>query len=105
MNKQDILSAYVFENNMMRVIGKSIVLKQGQPIWLRLKIEGDKLLLLYSEDGITYTSFDKPQDITILSDEYSKCGCFTGTFIGIFAQDTHTQSKWAEFDWFEYKTL
>jgi len=103
VKKQEILAAYKFEQNMMSVINKPIPLEKGQPLYLRMKVEMDKLHLQYSVDGQSYTIFSEPQDITILSDEYSKCGWFTGTFIGVFAQDTHTQSKWAAFDWFKYE--
>jgi len=103
--KREILAAYAFEHNNMRVIGKPVPLEAGAPVWLRVKICGDKLHLKYSVDGETYQAFGEPQDITVLSDEYSKCGCFTGTFIGLFAQDTHTRSKWADFDWFRYEVL
>ena len=102
VNKQEILAAYMFEQNLMTVIGSPIVLKENQPIWLRMEVQNDKLHLLYSNCGEKFETFGTPQDITILSDEHSKCGWFTGAFIGMFAQDTHTQSKWAEFDWFEY---
>lgn len=105
VSKQEILAAYVFEHNLMTVIGAPVVLKQGQPLWLQMLVKGDKLHLLYSECGDNFITFCEPQDITILSDEHSKCGCFTGTFIGVFAQDTHTQCKWAAFDWFKYEAL
>lgn len=103
-NRREILAAYAFEHNAMRVIGRPVPLETGAPVWLRMKVNGDRLRLLYKTGGEAFRPFGDAQDITVLSDEYSKCGCFTGTFIGIFAQDTHTQSKWAEFDWFRYET-
>ena len=105
IKQQEILAAYAFEHNAMRMIGKPLAIKAGAPLWLRMTVEVDKLHLLYSTDGEAYQTFGDPQDITVLSDEHSKCGCFTGTFIGVFAQDTHTQSKWADFDWFRYDVL
>ena len=105
VKKQEILAAYAFVNKTMHVLAEPIPLKSGAPLWLRMRVDNDKLHLLYSADGETYLPFGNAQDITVLSDEHSKCGCFTGTFIGIFAQDTHTQSKWASFDWFRYDVL
>ena len=43
-------------------------------------------------------SFDAAQ----LSDEYSREGSFTGTFIGMCAQDLSGTRKPADFDYFEY---
>ena len=40
-------------------------------------------------------------DATILSDEYANG--FTGTFIGLTAQDLYKKSKWADFTYFELK--
>ena len=30
---------------------------------------------------------------------------FTGSMVGMFAQDIFTKSKWARFDWFEYVVI
>ncbi len=100
---KEILAAYAFERNEMRMIGQPLPLETGAPVWLRLKIDGGALTLQYSLDGKDYRRFGEAQDLTVLSDEYSRCGCFTGTFVGMFAQDTHTKSKWAQFDWFQYE--
>jgi len=100
----EILTAYMFEQNMMTMVGNPAILKKGGKLWLRMKVINDKLHMMYSLNGNEFMNFGEPQDITILSDEYSKCGWFTGAFVGVFAQDTHTQSKWADFDWFKYET-
>lgn len=105
VKKQEVLAAYAFEHNEMRVIGEQIPVEKGAAVWLRMKVEGGNLLMLYSLDGENYRLFGEKQDLTVLSDEYSRCGCFTGTFVGVFAQDTHTKSKWARFDWFQYEDL
>lgn len=104
VQKREILSAYAFIGGEMRDLNVSIPVPADIPIYLRAEINVEKLNFYYSLDGKTYLPLGPELDMTVLSDEASTCGRFTGSFVGMFAQDTHTKSKWAEFDWFRYET-
>lgn len=100
---QAILSGYAFIHKQMEEFGVAVPVPMEAPVWLRAGMDNGVLQFQYSLDGAQYQPLGPPQDMTWLSDEGSECGCFTGTFVGMFAQDTHTKSKWAEFDWFRYE--
>ncbi len=87
----------------MSDLGVSVPVPAGAPVWLRAEISFGELVFRYSLDGKAYHPLGPVLDMTALSDEASSCGVFTGSFVGMFAQDTHTKSKWAEFDWFRYE--
>ncbi|MFA9381783.1 MAG: family 43 glycosylhydrolase, partial [Acetanaerobacterium sp.] len=103
INNQEILSAYSFIGGQMSDLGVSIPVPTGAPVWLCAEVNVSELAFQYSLDGETYLPLGPALDMTMLSDEASNCGVFTGSFVGMFAQDTHTKSKWAEFDWFRYE--
>lgn len=103
--KQQILSVYGFIGGMMNSYDVSVPVPEDAPVWLRAVINVGELVFYYSLDGTTYHTLGPVLDMTALSDEASTCGIFTGTFVGMFAQDTHTKCKWAEFDWFKYEVL
>jgi xylan 1,4-beta-xylosidase len=104
VHKREILSAYAFIGGKTRDLRVSIPVPSDIPVYLRAEINLDKLNFCYSLNGATYLPIGPELDMTALSDEASTCGKFTGSFVGMFAQDTHTKSKWAEFDWFRYET-
>jgi xylan 1,4-beta-xylosidase len=63
--------------------------------------EGNPLALNPSEDGWSFLA--SRLDTSELSDEYSKFGEFTGTFIGLACVDTKDRRSFADFDWFDYR--
>ncbi len=87
---------YVSANDAFAVVEKDA------PVYLRAQICTDRLQFLYSTDGKTYHKLGPVLDMTNLSDEACAFGEFTGTFVGIYAQDSHTREKFADFDFFEY---
>ena len=82
-----------------------VIIPAGKPVWLRAEIDHKTLRFLYSLDGRTYEKIGPELSMLNLSDEGGRYGRFTGTYIGLFAQDTWSKSKWAYFDWFEYKAF
>jgi len=83
--------------------GKAIaVVEKDAPIYLRAEIMTDKLQFSFSMDGENYEKLGPIFDMTTLSDEAVDFGEFTGTFVGMFAQDAHLRNKYADFDFFEY---
>lgn len=105
VHKQEILSVYAFIGGKMSSFNVSVPVPADLPVWLRAVINVGELIFRYSLDGITYHTLGPVLDMTALSDEASTCGVFTGSFVGMFAQDTHTKSRWVEFDWFRYEVL
>lgn len=72
------------------------------PLHLRLLIEGRKTWFEWSTDGSEYRSIGEITDTSEFSDEYSKHGEFTGTFVGIFCVDSMLHQKSADFTSFTY---
>ena len=78
------------------------VVERDATVYLRAEVMTEKLQFSYSTDGMTFQKLGPVIDMTTLSDEAVDFGEFTGTFVGIYAQDSHTREKYADFDYFEY---
>lgn len=72
-------------------------------LYLRAKVDYDKLQFYYSKDETNWEAIGPILDASILSDEHAKGWGFTGAFVGICCQDLSGECKHADFDWFEYK--
>lgn len=105
VNNQEVLGTYAFIGSQMLHMEATTPVPAGAPVWLKATIATHTLQFSYSLDGKTFQPLGKEEDITVLSDEASKNGVFTGTFVGMFAQDTHTKSNWAAFDCFRYEPV
>lgn len=75
------------------------------PIYFRLNIEDRKTYFEWSYDGKQYTRIGAEFDTSKFSDEYCKYGEFTGAFVGLTCADRMLHTHYADFDFFEYKTL
>ena len=80
-----------------------VPLREQGPVWLRFTVEGRDTRFYYSFDGETYFPVGPSLDTSLLSDEYSDYGEFTGTFAGITCADRLLHEKSADFDFFELK--
>lgn len=69
-------------------------------VYLKAKVEYEKLWFYYSKDGEAWLRAGELLDASRLSDE--ACGGFTGAFVGLCCQDMTGQKKHADFDYFEY---
>ena len=100
---QNIIAVNGYENGKYVDGGNAhAIVEKDATVYLRAEIMTERLQFSYSTDGNTFHKLGPVLDMTVLSDEASNFGEFTGTFVGIFAQDTHTRSKYADFDYFEY---
>ena len=97
------LKVYAFLHKRMQIFEASACVPSNAAVYLRANIRNADLLFEYSTDAAVYHQIGPVLDMSMLSDEASRCGCFTGAFVGMFAQDTHTMQKWADFDWFRYE--
>lgn len=95
-----------FVNAIYTDCGSSEISVSGEsPVWLRAEIESGDLQFSYSLHGENYLKLGSALDLSVLSDEASSFGKFTGAFAGIFAQDAYLRDTWAEFDYFEEENL
>lgn len=99
------LSTASFIDRQLEVSDQVIPVAADSLVWLRAVIDTRSLQFQYSLDGEQYQDFGEHYNILNLSDEQSPLGSFTGTFVGMFAQDSDQKKKWADFDFFEYETL
>ncbi len=81
--------------------GEGIPLEDRERVYLRATFHGAILRFSYSYDSESWIDVAPDLDATILSDEY--CGGFTGTFVGLCAQDLSGRRLIADFDWFLYR--
>jgi len=70
-------------------------------IFLKATFDNEQLQFAYALKEGEWINVGPALDATKLSDDYGGLG-FTGTFIGLCAQDLSGQHKYADFDWFEY---
>jgi xylan 1,4-beta-xylosidase len=76
-------------------------------IYLKVNIDYDALQFYYSPDGQDWLAIGPVLAASRLSDEYcaSANGSFTGSFIGMCAQDLSGRRLVADFDYFDYREL
>lgn len=71
-------------------------------VYLRVRVNKDKLLFYFSTDKKTWTAIGGAQDFYNLSDERAQG--FTGPMVGLYCQDLLYGKEWADFDYFS-KTM
>lgn len=81
----------------------AVVSAEGwQHCYLKVKIDYERVQFLCSPDGSDWHTVGHVLDLGQLSDEYEGKLGFTGTFIGLCAQDLSGTMKHADFDYFKY---
>ncbi|MFA9557069.1 glycoside hydrolase family 43 protein [Evansella sp. AB-rgal1] len=85
------------------LLDEDIPLPDNSICYLRAIIDRQWLQLSYSLDGTNWMEIGSEIDISHLSDEDAEYIRFTGTFVGICAQDLSGQRKHADFDYFRYE--
>jgi len=74
-------------------------------IYLRLNISGKITGFEWSGNGVDYYPIGKRYETTLFSDEYSRYGEFTGTFVGLACVDSMYRRQEASFEFFDYNAL
>lgn len=75
-------------------------------IYLKVTVDHDKLQFYYSiRDEAVYEKIGPVLDASVLSDEACNEGWFTGAMVGLCCQDLTGFRTYADFDYFEYKTV
>jgi xylan 1,4-beta-xylosidase len=83
----------------------AVPLPSGQPVTLRVEVDEERLRFGYRVGKGPITWLPQQFDASALSDEASAPGQpnFTGTFVGMAAQDISGTALPADFDYFEYE--
>jgi xylan 1,4-beta-xylosidase len=86
------------ENGMKRDCLGEGVRVGDEPIHLRIVIQDNEIRLFWCQDGKAFAPIGSTFETSRFSDEYSRFGEFTGTFIGIGCEDRMLKKKCAYFD-------
>jgi xylan 1,4-beta-xylosidase len=86
--------------------GKEIQIPEDvEAVYLRVDVRTHTYQYSYSFDGEVWHGIPVTFESYKLSDDYIKGGgFFTGAFVGMHVRDTSGQNKYADFDYFVYKT-
>jgi len=79
-----------------------IPLGRANRVFLRARVDFERLTFLYSFDGKTWLRACDDLDQSILSDDYGRNRSFTGAFVGLTCQDLTGHKLHADFEFFEY---
>jgi len=74
-------------------------------VYLRAEIDGEALQFSAAPDGAQWQNIGPVLDASKLSDDYGSTLRFTGSLIGLCAQDLNGTRTTADFDYFELKNL
>lgn len=77
----------------------------GEIIGLRLTVDGHRVQFCWSADNQHWHTIGKAYKTTLFSDEHSRFGEFTGTFVGIACVDSLLHRQQAHFNRLEYRAF
>ena len=81
---------------------REISVEGWERVYLKLQFQRQTYRFGYSPDGVTWSWLEPKFESYKLSDDYCGGLAFTGTFIGLCAQDLSGTHLHADFDFFEY---
>lgn len=87
------------------LLSEDIPLQKCAPIKLKAVIQENLVQFCYSEKEDEWKKAGNSIDISHLADEGDRVIRFTGTLVGLCAQDLAGQRKHADFDYFNYQQL
>lgn len=93
------------ENGEKYELGDTRTAVTDAPVYLKVSLRGREIQFSWSYDGEVYQKIGQTFDLSHFSDEYSKYGEFTGTFVGITCADRMKHEHYADFDFFSYQML
>ena len=89
--------------NRKQWLDERIAIDSDRDIYMRLIVDGRNFHFEWSYDAISWQQMGPVLDTSIYSDEYCRYGEFTGTMVGVTCIDRMFHSKYAEFDFIEFK--
>lgn len=99
------ISIIVSDRGQYDEIGHVVSAEGWERCYLKVAIAFDKLQFSCSADGVNWRSVGPELDFGNLSDEYHNKLGFTGSFVGMCAQDLSGVRQPADFAYFRYKPL
>ncbi|WP_284640679.1 glycoside hydrolase family 43 protein [Paenibacillus silviterrae] len=109
ITQDEELGAYVgieiSETAKLREEQERIGVNGWERVYLRGVIDYAKLSLYVSSDGQAWQRIGPELDFGMLSDEYGGKLGFTGSMVGLCAQDLSEAKSYADFDYFTYRAL
>ncbi|MGN0678365.1 MAG: glycoside hydrolase family 43 protein, partial [Oscillospiraceae bacterium] len=96
------ISVFQIENGVVDEHTDTRITAPDGELYFRMILNGREIHCEWSTDGEKFRSIGGEFDLTKYSDEYSKYGRYTGTFVGIACQDALYRTKTADFDFFDY---
>ncbi|MGP4050515.1 glycoside hydrolase family 43 protein [Streptomyces sp. 2A115] len=101
-----VLGVVLTDNGVYGELSDSELTTDDWPlVHLRARFDGAELRFSASPDGTDWHPVGPPLDASKLSDDYGDLLRFTGTFVGVCAQDLGGTRAPADFDWFEVRDL
>ncbi|MGN8646692.1 glycoside hydrolase family 43 protein [Gracilibacillus sp. HCP3S3_G5_1] len=92
-------------NKYDELLEQEVSLPENTEIYLKAVINRHLLQFFYAIEAEKWQAIGEQVDIGHLSDDDAEYIRFTGTFVGMAAQDLSGQRKNADFDYFHYKIL
>jgi xylan 1,4-beta-xylosidase len=80
-----------------------LVINDWKQMFLRARIDGERLQFSASPDGKDWQVVGPVLDYSKLSDDYGSTLRFTGSMVGVCAQDVGGTNAIADFDYFDYR--
>lgn len=86
-------------------LDRELVIEGWQRVYLKVRYERDTFGFAYSANGLDWSELPLRFPAYKLSDDHCRGLGFTGTFIGLCAQDLSGARLHADFDYFVYRGL
>ncbi len=103
LNSPAIMLQQMENGNRKQWLDERIAIDSNRDIYMRLIVDGRNFHFEWSYDAISWQQMGPVLDTSIYSDEYCRYGEFTGTMVGVTCIDRMFHSKYAEFDFIEFK--
>lgn len=99
--KSRVLMLTIITNGQRKEVEYGTLGSQASII-LGLRVQGHSLSFFVEDDKEGQTALEGVYDVSELSDEFSRYGEFTGTFVGMACEDFRSHDIVADFKWFSY---
>ena len=85
------------------LIESQIAINDWKQVFLRAAVDNERLQFSASPDGQAWQNVGTVLDFSKLSDDYGSTLRFTGSMVGVCAQDLNGTRAVADFDYFDYQ--
>lgn len=99
-----VLTILKAENKTYEYLIGYLPVEAGKPLFLAGDVRNNQIQFSFGYEEPAMEAVGPKFDGSFLSDEACREGWFTGAMVGICCQDMSGFGRYADFDWFEYKT-